>query len=39
MTTENTFADGVRYALDYLKELFDVESTDLWAEFNREEEN
>lgn len=33
------FRDGVRYALDYLKDVFgdEVAETDLWSEYNPEE--
>lgn len=33
------FRDGVRYALDYLKDVFgdEVAETDLWSEYNSEE--
>lgn len=33
------FAEGVRYALDYLSDLYEgISETDLWAEFMDEEE-
>ena len=39
MTTDQ-FAEGVRYALEYLGELFEgLDETDLWAEYMNEEEN
>lgn len=33
------FRDGVRYALDYLKDVFgeEVAETDIWSEYNPEE--
>lgn len=39
MNTDNQFAEGVRYALSYLSDLYDgVEETDIWADFMSEEE-
>lgn len=36
----NEFASGVRYALDYLSDLYEgIEETSLWAEFMNEKEN
>ena len=34
--TAMAYAEGVRYALDYLREVYGegIEQTDIWAEFN-----
>lgn len=38
MTTDNQFAEGVRYALAYLQDLYEgIDETDLWSDFMTEE--
>lgn len=40
MAREESFEDGVRYALQRLEEVFgeEITETDLWLEYNPEEE-
>ena len=38
--TADPFAEGVRYALSYLQDLYEgVDETDLWSDFMTEEAN
>jgi hypothetical protein len=37
---ENNFKDGVRYALQYLSDLYEgITETDLWADYMKEGES
>ena len=40
MNETDDFKSGVRYALDYLSDLYDgIVETDLWAEYMKGEDN
>ena len=38
MSNDTSFRDGVRYALEYLSDLYEgLEETDLWTDYMEEE--